>query len=64
MEPTEEQFLVFNALETLAIVLYSFYNSISGLWYLETLSPTLPISVILPNGEIVPFEFVQDYDQP
>ena len=36
MEPTEAQFLVFNALETLAIVLYSFYDPSSGIWYIET----------------------------
>lgn len=62
MEPTEAQFLVFNALDTLAIILYSFYNPSSGIWYIETLSPILPTSVIVPDGEIVPFEFVQNYD--
>jgi hypothetical protein len=64
VEPTEEQFLVFNALDTLALILGDFYDERQGNWYIQTPSQILPLSVILPNGEIVPFEFVQDYDQP
>lgn len=60
MEPTEEQFLVFNALETLALITHGFYSSANGYWYIETLSPILPIAVILPDGEIVPFEFTRE----
>jgi hypothetical protein len=63
VEPTEEQFLVFNALDTLALVQGDFYNERTGNWYIQTPSSILPLSVILPNGEVVPFEFVQDYDQ-
>ncbi|PSF38131.1 hypothetical protein C7H19_06580 [Aphanothece hegewaldii CCALA 016] len=60
MEPTEEQFLVFNALETLALIQGSLYDERRGYWYILTLSPILPISIILPSGEIVPLQFVQD----
>jgi hypothetical protein len=54
MEPTEEQFLVFNALE---IVLYSLYDPDDGSWYISTLSPILPVAKILPDGEITPVNF-------
>ena len=57
MEPREEQFLVFNALETLEIVLYSLYDEDDGSWYISTLSPTLPVAKILPNGDITPVNF-------
>lgn len=63
MEPTEEQFLVFNALDTLALTEGHFYDGGRGNWYIQTPSPVLPRSIILPNGEIVPFEFVQEYDE-
>jgi hypothetical protein len=62
VEPTEEQFLVFNALDTLALILGDFYDERQSNWYIQTPSQILPLSVIVPNGEIVPFEFVQDYD--
>lgn len=60
MESTEEQFLVFNALETLALIQGSLYDERRGYWYIQTLSTVLPISIILPDGEIVPLTFVQD----
>lgn len=62
MEPTEEQFLVFNALDTLALINYDFYDRERGNWYIDTPSPALPRSVILPSGEVIPFEWVQSYD--
>ncbi|NEP13757.1 MAG: hypothetical protein F6K14_26855 [Symploca sp. SIO2C1] len=54
MEPTEFQYLVINALQTLDLLKYEFYDGDSGDWYIATSSNILPISVILPNGEIVP----------
>ena len=54
MEPTEEQYLILNALETLNLIEYDFYDSENGDWYIATPSPILPISIILPNGEIIP----------
>ncbi len=62
MEQTEAQFLVFNALDTLALVEQHFYDRNRGNWYIITPSSVLPISVILPSGEISPMEFVQEYD--
>lgn len=54
MEPTEEQYLIINALDTLELLGYNFIDEYDGIWYIETLSPVLPISKILPTGEIVP----------
>lgn len=56
MEPTEEQYLALNALDTLALLGNNFYDENSGDWYIETASSVLPVSKILPNGEIVPIE--------
>lgn len=54
MEPTEEQYLIVNALETLELLISSRYDRETGHWYILTTSSALPISMILPNGEIVP----------
>jgi hypothetical protein len=61
-EPTEAQFLVVNALETLGLISYQFYNRERGVWFIETPSPLIPLTVILPNGDVYPFEWVQTYD--
>ena len=53
MEPTEEKYLVINALDTLGLLGYNFIDEDDGIWYID-LSPILPISKILPTGEIVP----------
>ncbi|MBD2022662.1 hypothetical protein H6F43_20985 [Leptolyngbya sp. FACHB-36] len=54
MEPTETQFLVVNALQTLNLLEYDFYDVDSGDWYISTPSAVLPIAIILPNGDVVP----------
>ncbi|MBD2770773.1 hypothetical protein [Iningainema tapete] len=54
MEPTEEQYLIINALDTLGLLGYNFIDENNGIWYIETPSTVLPIAKILPNGEIVP----------
>ncbi|NJK67023.1 MAG: hypothetical protein HC789_18555 [Microcoleus sp. CSU_2_2] len=54
MKPTESQYLVINALQTLQLIEYEFYDGESGDWYIATPSQVLPVAVILPNGEIVP----------
>jgi hypothetical protein len=54
VEPTEEQYLILNALETLNLIEYDFYDSENGDWYIATASPILPIAIVLPNGEIIP----------
>ena len=60
MERTEAQYLVFNALESLGLVRRDFYDEDMGIWYLETISPTLPFSRLMPNGEVLPLEI--DYE--
>ncbi|MBD2770775.1 hypothetical protein [Iningainema tapete] len=54
MEPTEEQYLIINALVTLDLLENSFYDEDSGNWYINTLSPVLSTAMILQNGDIVP----------
>ncbi len=55
MEPTESQYLIINALQTLGLLEYDFfYEQDRGGWYIATPSTGLPISMILPNGDIVP----------
>lgn len=56
MERTEIQYLIFNALETLGLVRRDFYDDDTGIWYLETISPILPISKLLPDGEVLSIE--------
>lgn len=60
MERTEAQYLIFNALEVLGLVRRDFYDENTGIWYLETVSPTLPISKLILDGEILPLE--TDYE--
>ena len=55
MEPTEAQFLVINALETLNLLLWRLYDEDTGYWHIQTPSTVLPLASILRNGEVVPF---------
>lgn len=54
MEPTESQYLIINALQTLDLLEYDFYDQDRGEWYIATSSSLLPVSIILQNGDIVP----------
>lgn len=57
MDRTEAQYPVFNALEALSLVSCDFYDEdATGIWYLETVSLALPISRLIPDGEILPLE--------
>lgn len=58
VEPTEEQYLILNALETLELLQRRLYDQSTGNWYIETLSPVLPIAMLLSNGEIVPINWM------
>jgi hypothetical protein len=55
VEPTEEQYLVINALETLNLLIWRLYDEDTGYWHIQTPSTVLPLASILPNGEVVPF---------
>ncbi len=56
MEPTEEQYLILNALDTLFLLQERFYDQNTGIWYIQTPSPFLPIAKMLQNGDITPIE--------
>lgn len=56
MEPTEEQYLVLNALETLELLINRVYDENNGIWFIQTPSPILPIARLLQSGDIVPVE--------
>jgi hypothetical protein len=57
VEPTEEQYLIINALDTLKLLIHSFYDEEEGIWYIGTPSPVLSTAKLLPNGDIVPINF-------
>lgn len=54
MEPSEEQYLIINALQTLDLLQSTFYDEDSGNWYINIPSSVLPVAIILQNGDIVP----------
>jgi hypothetical protein len=56
MEPTEAQYLVVNALQTLDLLFNSVYDKDTGIWYIETPSPALPLACLMNDGEIQPVE--------
>ncbi len=60
MEPTEAQYLILNALETLELLQFRLYDENTGIWLLITLSPVLPRAYLLQNGDIVPGEWITE----
>lgn len=60
MEPTESQYLIVNALQTLDLLEYDLYDQDRGEWYIATPSPVLPISIILPDGDIIPTNWISE----
>lgn len=59
MEPSDAQYLIINALQTLELRTYNTYEEDRGLWFIATLSSVLPVAVITQDGEIYPIEWVQ-----
>lgn len=57
MEPSEAQYLIINALDTLDLLGSNFYDEDTSDWYIQTPSPVLPNSIIRQNGEIVPIDW-------
>lgn len=62
MEPSDAQYLIINALQTLELMTYNTYQRDRGLWFIATLSPVLSVAVITQDGEIYPIEWVQGDD--
>jgi hypothetical protein len=52
LEPTEAQYLIINALETLELLQQQTFDSDTGNWYVSTPSRVLLIAMILPSGDI------------
>jgi hypothetical protein len=62
VEPTEAQYLILNALETLELMRDSRYDEDTGIFYITTLSPVLPLAMLRQNGDITPVEPIQNYE--
>ncbi|BAZ14160.1 hypothetical protein NIES4071_60000 [Calothrix sp. NIES-4071] len=60
MEPTEAQYLVLNALETLELLEGMLYDEERGFYLISTLSSILPIALVLQDGEIIPTSWATD----
>jgi hypothetical protein len=60
VEPTEEQYLILNALE-MELLEHNFYDEEDESWYVRTPSPILLIARLLPNGDITPINFSNNY---
>ncbi len=60
MEPTESQYLIINALETLDLLQFRLYDEDRGYWLLVTPSPVLARAYLLQNGDIVPGEWISE----
>jgi hypothetical protein len=52
LEPTEAQYIIINALETLELLQLQTFDPDQGNWYISTPSPILPLAMILPSGSI------------
>ncbi len=57
MEPSEAQYLIITALETLVLLGSNFYDEDTGDWYIQTPSHVLPNSIIRQTGDIVPIDW-------
>jgi hypothetical protein len=60
LEPSEAQYIILNALETLDLLQFRLYDERRGFWLLITPSPVLPRAYLLQNGDIVPGEWVSE----
>lgn len=56
MEPTQEQYLILNALETLGILRDYRYDEDTGIFYIITPSPILPLAMLRQDGDVTPVE--------
>jgi hypothetical protein len=59
-EPTEEQYLVINALDMLGLLIENRYDQDTGVWYIFTPSQVLPLAIIRRNGEVTPIEPISE----
>jgi len=57
MEPSEAQYLIINALDTLDLLSSNLYDEDTGDWYIRTPSLILPDAIIRQNGDLVPLDW-------
>jgi hypothetical protein len=60
VEPSEAQYLILNALETLELLSDYRYDEDTGIFYIITLSPVLPLAMLRHDGDITPVEPVSE----
>lgn len=60
IEPSEAQYLMINALETLELLEWRLYDDETGYWRIHTPSPILPLAVVLQDGDIIAPNWVVD----
>jgi hypothetical protein len=60
VEPSELQYLILNALDTLELLQQRTYDQDTGIWYILTPSPMLSVAMLLQNGDIVPITPVSE----
>ncbi len=60
MEPTEEQYLVLNVLDTLALLRDCRYDEDTGIFIIITPSPVLPLALLRQDGEVTPIEPISE----
>ncbi|MBD1834610.1 hypothetical protein H6F61_18375 [Cyanobacteria bacterium FACHB-472] len=56
MEPSESQYLILNALDSFGLLGNTIYDEETGIWYIQTPSPILPIARLSESGDILPIE--------
>jgi hypothetical protein len=56
VEPTEAQYLILNALETLELLRDYRYDEDTGIFYIITPSPVLPLAMLQQDGDVTSVE--------
>ncbi len=57
MKPTDTQYLIFQALNSLMLIRLDAFDTDTGIWHIWVLSPATNIAKILPNGAIELMEY-------
>lgn len=60
MEPTEEEYLILNALDTLGLLRDYRYDEDMGIFIIITPSLVLPLAMLRQDGEITPIEPISE----
>jgi hypothetical protein len=60
VEPTEAQYVVLNALETLGLLAGMFYDQDKGFWYITTPSLVLPTALYYKMAKLPPISWASE----